>query len=352
MCIRDRYGTSRQELGKDMATTQPNLLEVLETTQVHKLLHKKKIIYAIEDALLPDVMNLLSKENILSVPIRTQDSQDYIGIVDVLDILVFILAIYSKSEKKGEEVQWASWSSDIFELHYYKSSQLRHTKIKDVVDYSSKDPLTIVSPHGTLSQLIELFSSGVHRVPVVDDNVHPIVSNIISQSDVVKFICDNIEALADNKANATVKDLNLGTRNIITMSINAQAIHAFYLMYYNKVNAVGLTDVNSGELIANISASDIKGLTPRHFEYLTLPVLEFMSKKDGLGITKAWDIKREGPLTFPPITCTLNSTFGTVVRKLAVFRLHRVWIVDEHNAAIGVITLTNVLDQMKKWIGP
>lgn len=56
----------------------------------------------------------------------------------------------------------------------------------------------------------------------------------------------------------TVKELRLGTLGgVISMSMNAQTIHAFYLMKANKVGAVAITHP-SGAIIANLSAADIK----------------------------------------------------------------------------------------------
>lgn len=94
------------------------------------------------------------------------------------------------------------------------------------------DPWTPVSPHGTLAQLIEIFTAGLHRVPVVDDL--SIVSNIVSQSDVIRYLSDHVSPGAP--FDQTVKDLNLGSRNVIDMSVTAQAIHAFYLCFAHKGN--------------------------------------------------------------------------------------------------------------------
>lgn len=55
----------------------------------------------------------------------------------------------------------------------------------------------------------------------------------------------------------TVEELKLGNREVISMSVNAQAIQAFYLMHVNKVSAVAIVD-EKGTLVANLSASDIR----------------------------------------------------------------------------------------------
>lgn len=51
--------------------------------------------------------------------------------------------------------------------------------------------------------------------------------------------------------------LGLGTPAVISMSARAKAIHAFFLMLYNKVPAVAIVSGN-GELVGNLSASDLR----------------------------------------------------------------------------------------------
>ena len=65
-----------------------------------------------------------------------------------------------------------------------------------------------------------------------------------------------------------------------------------------------------------------------YFMHLLLPVTQFLKTQH------SWKA---------PVTVTLSSTLETVLLKLCWFRLHRVWIVDEENRPIGVITLTDVL---------
>jgi CBS domain-containing protein len=67
------------------------------------------------------------------------------------------------------------------------------------------------------------------------------------------------EGLVDEYlAPKTLKELGLDRcEGIVTMSINAQAIHGFWDIYFNKVSAVAVVDTN-GKLLGNLSASDIR----------------------------------------------------------------------------------------------
>jgi len=123
-----------------------------------------------------------------------------------------------------------------------------------------------------LYQLCEdVFSREIHRVPVINDK--NFLLDIISASDVVSFIAQHIDRIG-SVAEATVGELNLGTRNVISMSSSALAIHAFYLMYYHKVSAVAIVD-HDDHLVANLSASDIKLIQPRELDMLLQPIMKF-----------------------------------------------------------------------------
>lgn len=57
-------------------------------------------------------------------------------------------------------------------------------------------------------------------------------------------------------------------------------MECFALMDAREVSAVGITD-QSGELVANLSASDLRRLDGHSFRLLALPVAEFISRRKG-----------------------------------------------------------------------
>jgi len=118
---------------------------------------------------------------------------------------------------------------------------------------------------------------------------------------------------------------------VISMSINAQTIHAFWLMNFGKVYGIALVDKN-GTLVANLSASDIKGIGSScsgklPFSALLLPIREFIQKAH---------LK-------PPLKCTWETPLFNVIQQLALFRVHRVWVVDAHDKPLGVVTLSTIM---------
>lgn len=141
----------------------------------------------------------------------------------------------------------------------------------------------------------------------------------------------------------TLKQLGLDkSEGIITMSINALAIHAFWSMHFNKVSAVAVVDTD-GKLLGNLSASDIRvclffdliyilqgiGSTERRFSSLLLPIGEF-TQLDGPEFSNS------------AIGCKADTTFSEVVSLLTAKKIHRVWVV-ENDKPVGLVSTTDIM---------
>jgi len=84
----------------------------------------------------------------------------------------------------------------------------------------------------------------------------------------------------------------------------------------------------TGDVVATLSASDLRGLTKDTFKNLLLSVLDFLRlASGGLRMT----------LTTQP-----QAELGDVIRKLAWSRAHRLWIVKNHKI-LGVVTLSDIM---------
>jgi len=208
------------------------IVNLLETTLVEHLVKEKhrNIVVIDENTPIEEAIKTLAEHQILSLPVRAHDSADIVGMVDVLDIINFLIRTYSQGETIME-TQWSDYCRDI-QLLVHRGIRFGIKPVKSVMGTSTVDPVVVISEKGTIMQLIEqAFSKGIHRVPVMND-INRTVSNIVSQSDVIDFIsrCAMKKTNLGILEGKTLADLNLGTKNVITMSVNAQAIHAFYLV--------------------------------------------------------------------------------------------------------------------------
>jgi CBS domain-containing protein len=227
-------------------------------------------------------------------------------------------------------------------MMYQKGFNFASTPVSAIIDSSSRDPLVPVYGHGTLAQLIEeAFSLGIHRVPVFN-RVNEVVTNIASQSDIIRFIMDRINEAGDPKAvlgslmGKTVDELRLGTKPVISMTNDLPAFKALQLIVRNRVSAVAIVD-KVGQLMADFSATEVRGLSVDNFPTLRKPVVTFLEQsRSRIGRAECYPFST-------PIICTGDTPIETVLLKLHSHGLHRLWIVDEMARPLGVITLTDVM---------
>jgi CBS domain-containing protein len=266
----------------------------------------------------------LSSHKILSAPVVDWKAQRLLGFVDMLDLVSFVLSLYNA------DIHQTPLDSNLL---FEKSNQFFSKPIKEIIDLSKRNPLCQVLKTSPLWECISLFQRGLHRVVVTNEERK--IVGILSQSDVVRFLAGKMDEHY-SFFGKTVEELNLGTYSLITVRDTQPTIAALKILYEHKVSAVAVVN-KEGILVGNLSASDLKGATivtdsdqgADPFGSLFLPVITFL--KQG-GMTK-----------FPVGTCTRNTAFNFVLLRILALRVHRLWIVDEKEHPIGVISLTDIM---------
>ena len=171
------------------------------------------------------------------------------------------------------------------------------------------------------------------------------VSNfeIISQSDLVRFLWDrrgdanaaaflslavaDFAPLAAKRKNkpATVSCVVAGTK----------AIDAFARMHRERVSALGVCDA-SGALVANVSASDLRGLTPERLGALASDVADFVAGDGNEAAGFAAGAAK-------PVTCLASETVRDVVERMVSRRVHHVYVCDDERRPVAMVTPNDVL---------
>ena len=102
-------------------------------------------------------------------------------------------------------------------------------------------------------------------------------------------------------------------------------------MHRERVSALGVCDA-SGALVANVSASDLRGLTPERLGALASDVADFVA---GDGNEAAGEKK--------PVTCLASETVRDVVERMVSRRVHHVYVCDEERRPVAMVTPNDVL---------
>lgn len=292
-------------------------------------LKEGKVITAGKDTSVPAVLELLANNDIRSVPV-VEDGK-VVGVVDMLDIVTFIVRFADESSSLPATQRTFQW----FAQQLSESGQ----NITQVAGLAHKSQASPVLSTATLFDIMQIMAtSHVQRVPVMDAD-HKLI-NFITQSSFVQYFAKNSAALG-NMEKCTLSELGFKNKPVHAVKETSTAIEAFRLMSQHKITGVPIVDTN-GEIITNVSSKDLRHiLTDEYFlDKLHLTAEKFVSD------LKSKTFLHKSETMYPKICCKFSSTFGEVLHKLAATKIHRIYVVDEHEHPIGVISLHDIVSKV------
>ncbi|PSC70096.1 E3 ubiquitin-ligase [Micractinium conductrix] len=322
-----------------------------------------------------EAMKVLAAYNILSAPVSDAVTGEYVGMLDVADVMGGVVrGVYPELLEKGfleqhKRLSISELQSVGVEFNSRKLSNLLHggdlwfkgdteSNLLEVVEtgFRVRTPPKLHAPHHHLRVH--------HRIAVFDilpgeqtpDGPVPEwhITDIISQTDVLRFLAAHIDRL-DPAFSLPLSKLGLVTNDVHTVTAGTPTLAAFALMHRKGLSGVGVTAEPGGPLVANLSMSDLRGLTPERFGALALPVGSFLLLQKGLGLR--WEdcltdqlpaaVKEgrwaEALAAIPLVAVGAEMPFKDAIAQLVDHNKHRVWIVDEAGKGIGVLTPTDAL---------
>jgi len=297
-------------------------VKFLSETPISSLGKLTKIFHVKSSSTAAEAMKVLVDNNILCAPILDEKKNQYIGFIDMMDIVSFIVALYEENELLKEDL----------ETLLDQGSRFASTSVVDMADFSHKNPFVPVRDTASLFELFKILGQyGVHRVPVINESGK--IVNLATQSMVVNFLVGNIDNLGD-KMNKTVGELGVGSDNVISVGLEDPCINAFHIMSEKKISAVAVVDAE-GNLVTPISVKDIRTLAndAGKIHRLFFPVRKFLTLMHDNDVN----------IMTPSVSCRSDSLLKDVILNLATTRVHRVYVLDEGKPT-KVISLTDVLD--------
>ncbi|GIL82346.1 hypothetical protein Vretimale_11815 [Volvox reticuliferus] len=226
----------------------------------------------------------------------------------------------------------------------------------------------------------------VHRVAFFDNSGR--VTSVVSQSDICRFLAAHVDRLGD-LAEATVSELGWDCKPVVSCTPETPALEAMRLMVSEGVSSLAVVAAQSageaapgadtaaaaerhggGRLLGNFSASEMRTMTSEHFGALSLPIGEFLAlenETDYVAVNRERLLSEEGLVGSPAhdficnrlrrvrphapgeevgqrlVVATGKSTFAEVVELLVKHCIHRVYVVDEREVPVGIVTCTDIL---------
>ncbi|EDQ91682.1 uncharacterized protein MONBRDRAFT_31131 [Monosiga brevicollis MX1] len=282
------------------------------------------IAVSVNDSLL-DVIRTLSEGNIMCAPVKSD--QGYVGVADLSRLVnnYFLDSLEHAADKSNEDLTGLAQLTALKSLDKQLLANSGLGVTDDVQIFNEKDSLLeACKTLGTMNQ---------HRILVGDDQ--GILVNFVTQSAVVRLLANKLEAFQQTAAR-TLEQCHLTTpSDLVTIPRSVRTIDAFKMLRDKEVSAAPVVAEN-GAIIGNLSVRDIRGALTgkRVFAALHKSVTEYIA-------CNAPDRERSEML--PAITCSSQTTLGEVISKLAVSRIHRVYVVDASGLPIRTITLSDVL---------
>lgn len=280
-------------------------------------------------------MDLLARHDLLSAPVLDPKTRRFLGFVDVLDITGYILA---------------SYNAHADDTNYLKK-ELLNEEVSHILNFSRCDDKVIIEETKSLKDLIHLFCAPrfkhrLHRVAVAaaraSEDESPVVTSVVSLSDVVSLAVAKTDLLPPEKAKASIGELKL-VKPIIGVRMDSTIVDALEILYHNKVSGIALID-NEGRVTGNLSASDLRGLKPASFKFFEGSVLQFFVK----GLPRVSTGHERGPGR-APVTCTREASLQECMELMVREQIHRVYVVDnlESMHIYGVVSMSDIIHHLK-----
>lgn len=195
---------------------------------------------------------------------------------------------------------------------------------------AKRNAFTAVSSNTNLFEVAKQLSTGLHRIPVVDDSGK--CTQIISQSSILQFLFDHREALG-SQGEQTLKQLQIGLKPVMQCTATTVAEMAFGLMDNARLSGIAVVDVE-GKVVGNTSARDLKYFVlDKGSLSMKMPILDYLSQ-----------IRQRDVADRAPVCCvSWNKSINAVIELMVATHYHRVFIVDKDRRPIGVVSITDLL---------
>lgn len=309
------------------------------------LIHNQKVIEIDGNVSVEEACQVLVENNISSAPVfEGKENGHYIGMFDYGDVIAYILLVlHRKPGQKGNNDPIDPESFEIKDI-VHRALQGQKVPVGMASDLSRKNPFYSILQEATLLSAVEIFACGTHRVSILKPDGK--IEGILSQSTVVKYLFENRRQFPeiDQILDKTIRELKLGNEPVIGINESSSVLDALSLMSTHGVSSVAV--LRGKTVLGNISMTDVKHVMKGYSHRLLLKTcFQFVSHiRTQQGITDGQD-------RLPVFDVRQETSLGFTIAKLLATKAHRVWVVDEHNQATGVVSLTDVIRTIASLVG-
>jgi len=312
------------------------LLSLLHTKVEHFVNPSNIVFVAFKDDKLVDVWKGLVKHKFLSTPVLLRNENRYYGSIDLADIVSALVKKFNREDLRSTEGFWKQLDA---------AKAFGEMTVGSVMQspISRRNPFHPVPEGFSLLFALELLARehNLHRIPIISANEDRKLVNMITQSQVVSYLNQDIPKIG-SKVEKTLDQCPQFFKAVLSVDEKTIAIDAFEKMIEHNVSGLAIVN-NEGRLVGNLSIRDLKliGNELSLFWRFYQTVDNFVLK-----LRKEFQEKDERPRHV--LHATREDTIATVLRMLAEHKVHRVYIVDnkKDKKPIGVVSLKDILGEL------
>ncbi|KAF2075292.1 hypothetical protein CYY_003421 [Polysphondylium violaceum] len=316
-------------------TNLENVQSLLELSieDIPKLSSKNLITLKRSDSI-DTAFKTLSTNDISCCPVM-DPKFGFIGIIDTFDIVACVLSLFNKNEsEKGKQMKNVG-------INYFS---LSIDPISVVMRGSNINEQSKIMESNSVFSLLDAFDRyQLNRVMIYQDTrgtcdmyKPPVLSRIISQKDLFKWIWNNPSAksqLIECCKSQTIESIYSKNPTFVTDS--TQTIEVLKMLHISKISSIAVVN-DKGRIKNEISTNSwkrMKGMNEKNIDLLFQDCSSFLQKT-----------KKQHKEIY---TCSPTTNIDIVWDLIARKGIRRVWVLNEKKLLIGVVTISDLFSHLK-----
>eukprot|EP00300_Choanocystis_sp_HF-7_P009225 c16326_g1_i1.p1 GENE.c16326_g1_i1~~c16326_g1_i1.p1 ORF type:complete len:329 (+),score=72.34 c16326_g1_i1:101-1087(+) len=294
-----------------------------------------RIIVLADNCALDDAVSTLCGARVQSAPVKRASAPEdaefdkkFVGYVDMVHIAGAVL----------KQVEGADRVSDLHgfldEMDLFHNMSLSDLKLPPLVPVSIDSTL--------LDAILVMTKYNCRRLALISPSFQSLpgtLNNFLTPSFILSTVNQICEKESIDLSKLSVKDFGMVFGRVISVKQTAQFSEALALFTENNISALAVVN-SAGQLVYNLSATDIRQIV----EY---PILYEVVKRSRATVGEFFECLRESDLPVKqPITCTKETTVQELVLMMSANKIHRLYVVNDQNKPVGVVTILDVLAQL------
>ena len=307
-----------------------------------EVIEPKKMVFIEGNASVEEAFNTLVRYHLNSIPVESHPGDMNCLTFDYNDLNAYLLLVLNKIKVSNKRVTEDCQNG-------------KPVPVGEIVKLTPKNPFYKIPGDESLSTVMSILGSGVHRVAVTNSEGTKI-KGILSQRRLIKWLWDNARSFPSLEPllNSSLQELGIGMmlgpennnnnnnnldiantkdtmdptylrfRQSRVISINGEEplIMALYKMFVERISSIAVVD-NQYNLIGNISVTDVRHVT-RTSQY---PLLHKTCRHFISIILNSRGLEN-GKDSFPIFHVYPQSSLARTLAKLVATKSHRLWIVQ------------------------